>query len=1225
MAQAPKHVPLTSMSERLQAPTSKARPRKAPATVETGDGGVRALSNFELIIKNSLQKKAKIPRKGKLPEHDGDFYEVAQSKIDPKTGERSVPTTGGKPTYAQNPSNRARAITEVVFQMAQAGDTQGLQELAAAFKALPSEQKQVVAVAITREFPNIQGNGIGWSPMGGEVMNLLQGGAVDSKRLAALNDVADIEAGRAPAQDRTQRRGEQDGVVTEEVNDEPVVETTAEERMPPGDFSSQPAPAARMPAIEGVDTSRLRDPGGAKLERRPNLRLEGETESGDDPANYTFEKTTEQPTLSPEETRQWLEERVRELPGGTEADLSVLGDDVLKTLLRKNGLSDAPPAPEPVTKQIPVRIPPDPKKGTIGPQDAPAFNTGKKYEAVMDDYENRHYAAMQAAFGDVDALVEEIKAAKASGDKARLKQIMDRVNEVTASVDKPKKPKYWNQAINDQQATNSLRSEQTVADLQIIQLLENPKASSKHLDRLWNMFQADVDRKTKVAKGETKPQKLLSPSDIGSGFSKDPELGPRQFAEWILARGTHPEAAPQLNGVLNGMSVESLEGLLRERFWNGDPRLAGTEAPATSRMELDRPANWQLDRRELRNDPTTGEPLTRNAEPLGAGATRDVGTGPGENARETMQPLGPDVKPIPGLPEPSRANNTRDWINSKHAKHHVVYETVDENGVHQDWHSRPMTGNETPKQIAELRSLAYATVQRLPSDTSVKARRKANAVARFNMYWPEGGRPQGAYFDEAVRTNMHPEVVSAIRDGKPQPTMDELVQQADESLARGETTPIERADLTDAEYAQWKANEEAAAKRKAEGMSAAERAGGFSLGTVSKDAEAKTWGTQTEGELRSYNEEQKRLSEEDFREHGYQVQNGKPPGWITRPDGQTVRSRYGIDDVDDADVVDPTNATQPPPSSPPPDAIGQGPHVDEFNKLLGILKDPKATPESLQWARTQYKDLKEAHDLLDDADHQAEVKRMWLDPLEAAIATSPHNKANKGTTTQTATSTPQPAATNRRTQAKRTTGKPAGTATKPAATATKPAQQSTQPQADQNPRPNAAPEATAATTDDVNDKLDAAATPVEETVEGTKAVEAVDADTKPKDTTQQTDADAKPDETTAPKSDPDGTNKVNTDKDTDPKTGKPWITKRRVAGAAAVGAGLYTGYQVLDNMTQPGPRVSAGQPQQVPVQIQGQQQDESTPDNSTDRLRRLRQLLDRGSPDKIPQTMTRWH
>ncbi len=1290
----PKDVPLTPMSDRLKDPGASKIPRKSPATRAMPDGSSEVMSNFDLIVDRFLQKKAPQQKdKNLAPEAGSDTYKTARGKIDKNSGERIAATDNGRTLYTENQVSRARGITEALFQMVQEGDAEGLKELTAAFKALPSEQKRTVAVAIAREYPNTNNkggatDGMGWSPMGGEIMNLLQGGAPDAARLKTLQDVADTENGKVPSWDRSSAKGQQDGVVRDKPaeDDDAVVDVAQEERLPPGDFVVQMDDQKRMPPMEGLDEKKLRGPGGTSdFDRRQQMRLAGETEGGDDPANYTFVDTAVQPELSPEEARMWLEERIRELPGGNEVDLSVLGDDVLKNLLRKNGLPDTPPAPAATTRKMPVRLVPNPKEGTFGPYDNGAVFAGRKYEADMDDYEARHRAAMESAFGDLDSLVEAIKDAKNAKDDKRLAEIMKRVQEVTDSVKGPtaRKP---NPLFSNQRATNSLRSEQQVLDLQIIQMLENPKTAAGALDRVWEMMQPKPNRKD-IPKGEVGPQKLLSPSDVTSPLSSDPNVGPRQMAEYLLGRALHPGASPQLAGKLKDMSVDDIANLVRERFWTGNPRLSMVEGPSdTTRAGLqvnlpagfkgkksDRPFDpnnelgttqgdppWDLDTRESNIDLETGEPIERQAGMSEEEATKDVGTGKGTNALEVKPALGPKVKPIPGLPAPDRSVNTRDWINSKHAKHHVVYETVDGSGKHEDWIARPFTGKETPKQISQLRGLAYATVQRLKSDTPVAAKRKADAVARFNMYWPEGGLPQGAYFDEAVRMSMHPEVADAARrgDGTPE-TLERL---AEEDLAEGRTTDIPSPELTDAEYAEKIAKDIAAKQRAQSSMGAAEKKG-FDRGTFAEDAKVTRYGYTDVSQMRSYEEAQKALDAEHFKEHGYEVDAEKPPGYTSRPANSMPQWDFrgaGADEHMNGDLIGSdrvVSATRY--GAEPEKPAGDFPEdadFDDARKVVSILRDANATPEDIAWARDQYRQAMEVHDnIITDPDHKKAFRDQILGKFDEAARSGPHSN-----------------------------GKPGVSAPKPAPTPTPTPTPAPKPEATPAPGTTAQKGTTGDATEDVNAKLDASSTPVDDPnakpapkpeakpvpkpnqrgqqnrrqsgqrggrqnqggrgnqppkntqtaggAGGSQPPKGNTGDTsgKPKDTTQadtstadaaKKAADEKAKEAEANKSATPEPAK------TEPETpGKKSIRDRLPSrdtalkgGGILAALGAATG--LMNWAVQPGPEAGGGENKpRLPPGEQGQES------SSEDRLRELkRRLSEGGTLQNIPQTMTRWN
>jgi outer membrane biosynthesis protein TonB len=150
------------------------------------------------------------------------------------------------------------------------------------------------------------------------------------------------------------------------------------------------------------------------------------------------------------------------------------------------------------------------------------------------------------------------------------------------------------------------------------------------------------------------------------------------------------------------------------------------------------------------------------------------------------------------------------------------------------------------------------------------------------------------------------------------------------------------------------------------------------------------------------------------------ITGDKPPGFVQRPDGRVVRSRFGADPdepdpndlFNDAGAFDNTDEVplgdmDAAPDAPAPVASPADGAWDSVDTLLDadgnplspeaaaaedwgrevvrILSDPASTPEDLEKARQIHEALKRGFDNLPDAQRQAEFKRDVLDPIEQQL------------------------------------------------------------------------------------------------------------------------------------------------------------------------------------------------------------------------------------------------
>jgi hypothetical protein len=731
----------------------------------------------------------------------------------------------------------------------------------------------------------------------------------------------------------------------------------------------------------------------------------------------------------------------------------------------------------------------------------------------------------------------------------------------------------------------------------IIQMIENPGVGRGNLDRLWDMMQVKPEG----------GQKKLSPSDYGSGFSSDPNVGPRQFAEYVLNRVLSPDKAPAQGSDYYRMAAAGLEELARERFSaKGSGPVPAKELAEVRKQlgpndALDEAQNSSrsTDSRSLSDDAEIGslERIDREAAatPAVENATANSDKFKGSEGREVFK---------------GGKEGIREWALYRTQNGKVVYRDPKTGDVVAEPIRTSGSFPTKPSRIAELRNLAYQSMaSKLPSDTNGK---KARAIARFNVLWPEGGSPSAEYFRDLTKRADHPEIVSSVRDGEPAVSPD--FEANPEDIARSKE-----------ELDAYKTEQARQSKAKKLTTDHADEGAWKSRYKAAPNAKVERYGPQSEAEIREYDTKQKEMLAEEERALGNRsVTAAKPGGYVTRPDGEVVPSRYQLESdgkqsapakTEGAAAADEAEDFQ----------LGGLEAEDELPlaKFETILGNKDATPEELVWAKAQYREAKDAYDAITDPDHRAAFKAEVMDKLDAAVASGPHKKGKPEAATAQpapqpapqATTTPQP-----KPQAKPQTQQAAATtAAKPKGQAKPKPQPKAKPQqaaAQKGPAPQAGKK-TPADVDAVNEKLDQAA---KSNVGESDAPVVGKNDPDPAKTDNKTDVDAE--------------SKVG--KDGKPK--KKSLTER-IKGyipskkKALIGGGLLLGagaaYQIANNLTQPEYEDPFARGEtETGTGPEGRRDigDFPASGSSEDRLRQLKALIDGSQKaQKIPQTMSRWH
>jgi hypothetical protein len=199
--------------------------------------------------------------------------EEIRDRVAQKSGTRETPVRRIDPTTGEWISTRSEAVPNdrvtTLLNMVFDADPEVRALAAETFRALPVEQKKAIAIEVANQFPNPRGV-VGWSPMGEEIMGMLQGKPPSPERLRAINEAAQAGTGRAGW---TGEKGVVRGEPTQnmEFDDSSSVEMAPESNI---DNLNQPAPGDLAAITEGTRRPKMPKSGEVTVEqdKRPDLR-----------------------------------------------------------------------------------------------------------------------------------------------------------------------------------------------------------------------------------------------------------------------------------------------------------------------------------------------------------------------------------------------------------------------------------------------------------------------------------------------------------------------------------------------------------------------------------------------------------------------------------------------------------------------------------------------------------------------------------------------------------------------------------------------------------------------------------------------------------------------------------------------------------------------------------------------------------------------------------------
>jgi hypothetical protein len=243
-----------------------------------------------------------------------------------------------------------------------------------------------------------------------------------------------------------------------------------------------------------------------------------------------------------------------------------------------------------------------------------------------------------------------------------------------------------------------------------------------------------------------------------------------------------------------------------------------------------------------------------------------------------------------------------------HSRGKVVFDDGEGNVIAQNVDERML--EKSPERVQAIRSSA---MQRMLAQVSDQAKMRdpgaeAKLEAEFNYMWPEGDLPLPQYFDWA--------------------------NSVDPTSPQGLTPPQE---------------------------SAVARMSSDDARPVDDSAEIE----ETLAQMRQGDADAVERARQKYEDLGLRLGDRIPPGFVTRPDGQVVASRFGFE----ADDID--QATSAP---------------DMAQRAAAIIRDPNASPAALKRALKHHAETKKHIEAIPDPELRQMAKEVLLDPLDQAAA-----------------------------------------------------------------------------------------------------------------------------------------------------------------------------------------------------------------------------------------------
>ena len=243
-----------------------------------------------------------------------------------------------------------------------------------------------------------------------------------------------------------------------------------------------------------------------------------------------------------------------------------------------------------------------------------------------------------------------------------------------------------------------------------------------------------------------------------------------------------------------------------------------------------------------------------------------------------------------------------------HSKGKVVFDDGEGNVIAQNVDERML--EKSPEKVQAIRSSA---MQRMLAQVSDQAKMRdpgaeAKLEAEFNYMWPEGDLPLPQYFDWA----------NSVDPTSPQ------------GLTPSQESAVARMSSDDAR-------------------------------PVDDSAEIE----ETLAQMRQGDADAVERARQKYEDLGLRLGDRIPPGFVTRPDGQVVASRFGFE----ADDID--QATSAP---------------DMAQRAAAIIRDPNASPAALKRALKHHAETKKHIEAIPDPELRQMAKEVLLDPLDQAAA-----------------------------------------------------------------------------------------------------------------------------------------------------------------------------------------------------------------------------------------------
>lgn len=872
------------------------------------------------------------------------------------------------------------------------------------------DQKKILAQEIAEAFPDAQGQAPGGSPMYREIMSFLRTGEISPERMEILRQEADL----ANSDPRVRRQvddlppGNPDrAAVTEDMSGLDTEIQFEPDSKVPGDPLLDAGPRAFEPP-EGVDTTHLR----TEMDARPYLRApEVSSVRGDkiNPKKERFDTGMVEGAVepTPEEIAAQRKATLLRLYNDTSADLGIsavasdaisleqleawaksldvlpltpedlaqkkrnhlewnlvsrglmpesmkgrLDVSFMESVLRNRGIDptfeplgpaidlDLSQLEPPARRQMPVRVPQG--VGTIGPQDAGRILAGEKYEKADAARVAGMEQALAEEFGmDIEDVREQFRRLQEAGDADSLKDMQARAKIAIKRADLGPKPKVPYDSANNQ---SDIRAASSVAEGGEQRMLADA------LDQLGRGQLGGEDRVFRMLLKKASRDLVASPAQAGLPTAE-------AMTDYALSLIRNPDVLGRI-AANKGYATwrQQIVDALDNRFYRQDqpPRVltkeeASAEDAASGRELKGDPFPQGIDQYgrpvsaiEGRN-PTAGR---KNPGHVNSPVDRYPGSEGLENLSDAAENIGTRrVTGVPISPEPdtgilsAQASALENSIGYANQRGKVVWQDPETGNILAAY----ITPKMKPERVAEIRENARA----LATSTGEV----------FDYYWPEGGLPRPDFH----RWNLG-DAPDAVPEGYVPPSA---------TVPPRDMSPVEpMPPATPRPYADVPASTLKQAEGLSQELGASMTEDGPLPPGVRMGLDGRYYRSAFEGKPGLFADE---ADPNSMLDEATAVMGEMPPGAGRRAMDEDTSEAWKnqgrtVLDADGNEIPLEAAAAE-----------------DLAQEVARILSDPDASPEDLQWAMGIGRDLQRGYDRLPEP-IKTSYKQDVLDPIEQAAA-----------------------------------------------------------------------------------------------------------------------------------------------------------------------------------------------------------------------------------------------